>query len=63
MNYVESLVLQGHINAVEFFGVNLKTVKHLKLDMMDELATAVINGASVSNYRGMQIRRNNQFSV
>jgi len=29
--------LQAHINAVEFFGVNMRNLKHLELDMLDEL--------------------------
>lgn len=29
--------MQAHINAVEFFGVNMRNLKHLELDMLDEL--------------------------
>ena len=37
MRQLESLSLQGHINAVEFFGIDMRNLRKLELDMLDEL--------------------------
>ena len=37
MNSLTKLTLQGHSNAVEFFGINLRTLKYLEVDTLDEL--------------------------
>lgn len=52
MNDLESLSLQGHINAVEFFGIDMRNVKTLELDMLDELCQL-----SQPGMRGQGLRR------
>mmetsp|Transcript_42800 Transcript_42800/g.56550 ORF Transcript_42800/g.56550 Transcript_42800/m.56550 type:complete len:137 (-) Transcript_42800:467-877(-) len=37
MNNLVTLTLQGHQNAIEFFGINLRNLKHLEIDLLDEL--------------------------
>ena len=41
MKNLELLSLQGHINAVEFFGVDMRNLKILELDMLDELRSLI----------------------
>ena len=35
MHLLQQLKLQGQVNAIEFFGVNVRTLKELNLDLMD----------------------------
>ena len=41
MKNLEWLSLQGHINAVEFFGIDMRNIRTLELDMLDELGQLV----------------------
>ena len=50
---MENLFIQGHINAIEFFGLKLGAIKQMTIDMMDELALAPVVGNNVSYYHGM----------
>ena len=61
MKTLETLTLQGHTNAVEFFGINLRTLKYLELDMLDELKRRVQGGGGGSIlYQGRVIQTNLQ---
>lgn len=41
MSKVKKLVLQGQVNAVEFFGVSLENLTDVKIDFLDELRSLV----------------------
>ena len=41
MDLLQKLKLQGHINAIEFFGVNVRNLRELSLDMMDAVREAM----------------------
>ena len=62
MNMLQQLKLQGQINAIEFFGVNVRTLKELSLDLMDSRREALNrpNGAHLVVYQGRTITVNQQ---
>ena len=60
MNMVQKLKLKGQINAIEFFGVRLRNLVELEIDLMDDLRSLMSPHSNQVLYQGKSITVNTQ---